>query len=452
MHETVIHLISIFGYIVIALFILLECAGFPLPGETALLVAAAFAGAGKLSISIVIIVAAASAIVGDAGGYWIGRYFGRSIIKKIGKYIGLTEEKIKILEGFFKKYGPITVFFGRFVSILRVYAALFAGISKMRYVTFTIFNALGGIIWATLFGTLGYLFGQSLDKIEKLFRIFGWGALLGLGILGAFWYIRKWVYSSIRLDSASKIKSLWTKILPENAIVYTDSKHTRLSKTSVVVLYCMGLGITVLLIAFLSGTANTLLQYDFLMKIEEKTSIIIDSWLTQRQSLIFIYIAKYGSLFSLICGITTALIFIIIKKRLYFFATLFSLLGSEILNALVAFLFKSQNIFYKEFFLTMQSILLFDNIILPFTGFGMLTYFFVKKTQQILSAISIITGMGILIFVIVASNFLSNMHSGIDFFAELLCAIVWLWICIGLMEIIRIKREREAIIKELNNK
>jgi membrane protein DedA with SNARE-associated domain len=451
MLETITHLVTNFGYIIVAIFILLECAGFPMPGETALLVAAGFAGAGKLSIAAVIIIAASAAVLGDAGGYWIGRMLGRGFVTRWGKYIGLNEKKMQFLEGFFIKHGPPTVFFGRFVSILRTYSALFAGISKMPYISFTIFNAMGGIVWALVFGIIGYVFGQNLDEVENLIRIFGWGALLGAGLIGAGWYLRHWASSTAALETKLPgLRGRLMHLISGRAMVSTGTGPARLSRTSVAVLYSVGLGITALLIVFVSGTTHTLSQYDPLVRFEETLSVAIDSWLTARQSLIFLYIAKFGSALSVAIGIVTAFISLILQRRLYMFTMLFGLAGGETLNSLLSFLNRGYGIFISSHpSVRIGYLLAFDNIIAPVIVFGMLAYFAIKKTKQVLSAISIIMGFSLPALAIVASNFLCGLHGGIEFFEELLCAIVWLWICIGLMEFIRIKRERQAVHREI---
>ena len=186
MLDTLSHLIATYGYIIVAVSILLESAGVPLPGETALLVAAASAGTGQLSIVGVIGTAAVAAIAGDSVGYWVGRRGGRPFLQRYGRYLRLNDKTVTRIEAFFAKHGPKTVFFGRFVSVLRTYSALFAGISHMPYPIFLPYNATGGIVWATLFGMLGYVFGQHLDVVERIVRDVGWGILgIILLLLGA---------------------------------------------------------------------------------------------------------------------------------------------------------------------------------------------------------------------------------------------------------------------------
>ena len=167
MHGTLEHLLTTYGYVALFLLIGIESFGVPLPGETALVTAAAYAALGRLNIFGVIAAAAAGAIVGDNAGYWVGREGGLALVRRFGKRVGLTEAKLTRAHAFFERYGARTVFIGRFVALLRSWAAALAGVACMPYRTFTLYNALGGIVWATIFGTLGYLFGRNLPRLER---------------------------------------------------------------------------------------------------------------------------------------------------------------------------------------------------------------------------------------------------------------------------------------------
>jgi membrane protein DedA with SNARE-associated domain len=167
MHGTLQHLLSTYGYLFIFLVIGIESFGVPLPGETALVTAAAYAALGRMNIFGVIAAAAAGAIVGDNAGYWLGREGGVALIHRFGKRVGLDDAKLARAHAFFERYGARTVFIGRFVALLRSWAAVLAGVGCMPYRTFTLYNALGGIVWAALFGTLGYLFGRNLPRLER---------------------------------------------------------------------------------------------------------------------------------------------------------------------------------------------------------------------------------------------------------------------------------------------
>jgi membrane protein DedA with SNARE-associated domain len=185
-------IIKAVGYPAVFLLIMGECMGVPLPGETALLIAAAAAGTGKaFNIWRVVIAAAAGAILGDTIGYWIGRKGGRAFLTKYADRFFIKKSHIEKAEKFFSRHGGKAVFFGRSVSYLRVFTAIFSGISNMYYPKFLFFNAAGGIVWAALVGYAGFTFGKHLDILEMWLRQIGWG-LAGMAAMAiAIYMIRK---------------------------------------------------------------------------------------------------------------------------------------------------------------------------------------------------------------------------------------------------------------------
>lgn len=178
------HLLSSYGYLVVFTLVLLESAGVPLPGETALIGAAVYAGTEHtMNIGFVIAAAAGGAILGDNLGFWIGRKYGRDILVKYGHYIKLDQRKLDLAEYLFLRHGGKIVFFGRFIALLRALAAILAGASHFQPLPFFIYNDAGGIVWATLFGFGGYLFGQSMNNLAGPL---GWGGLAIVCLVGVF--------------------------------------------------------------------------------------------------------------------------------------------------------------------------------------------------------------------------------------------------------------------------
>jgi membrane protein DedA with SNARE-associated domain len=154
------------GYWAVFLIVMLESAGVPLPGETALILAAVYAGAtGHLDIAYVIGAAAAGAIIGDNCGFLVGRHFGAKLLERYGKFIHLSESRLKVGQYLFEKHGAKIVFFGRFIAFLRIFAALLAGVNRYGWGPFLFYNASGGIVWALVFGIGGYIFGDQLTKV-----------------------------------------------------------------------------------------------------------------------------------------------------------------------------------------------------------------------------------------------------------------------------------------------
>jgi membrane-associated protein len=148
------------GYLLPAI-IGLESMGIPSPGETALILASVLASQGKLQIWLVIVIAAASAIVGDNLGYYLGHKLGRRVLTAPGF---MYERRLKVIEAgdtFFQKHGPKAVFIGRWIALVRFAVAWLAGIEHMRFRTFFVYNALGAITWATAYGLVGYFLGKA---------------------------------------------------------------------------------------------------------------------------------------------------------------------------------------------------------------------------------------------------------------------------------------------------
>ena len=160
-----LHLLATYGYWAVLVFVAIESIGIPFPGETMLLIAAIYAGTThRLSIPLVIVAAASGALLGDNIGFWIGREGGYRLLRRYGRYIRLDERKLKLGQYLFRKHGGKVVFFGRFVALLRALAAFLAGTNRMSWPRFLLFNALGGIVWATLYGLGGYLLGKNIDR------------------------------------------------------------------------------------------------------------------------------------------------------------------------------------------------------------------------------------------------------------------------------------------------
>jgi membrane protein DedA with SNARE-associated domain len=157
----------------------LESSGLPVPGETALITASVLAVGGRFSIEAVIAVAAAGAIVGDNVGYWIGRTGGRRVFERIPWLSKLLAPS----ERFFDRHGGKAVFLARFVAGLRVTGAWLAGISKMEWRRFLLWNALGGIAWAVGVGLLAYFFGRAVTEAISRYGLIGAGAVALLGVL-----------------------------------------------------------------------------------------------------------------------------------------------------------------------------------------------------------------------------------------------------------------------------
>jgi membrane protein DedA with SNARE-associated domain len=181
----VTHFFIAHGLPLLFVVVMLESFGIPLPGETALIAFGVLASQGHHSIVTVIVLAAAGAIVGDNLGYWlIGRLGGRALFERWRWLNRYADRFLPAAERIMSRHGAKTVFFGRFIAILRFTAAWVAGIGRMPWWLFLFWNALGGICWATLVGLVSYYAGKAAAGAIQRYGLFAAGALTALFILG----------------------------------------------------------------------------------------------------------------------------------------------------------------------------------------------------------------------------------------------------------------------------
>jgi membrane protein DedA with SNARE-associated domain len=176
------------GYPLIFLIVMLETGcGIPFaPGEIATLTGGIAASDGRLEIGWVIVIAAAGAIVGDNIGYVIGRMGGRRLLEHPrGPFARQRRSVLGVADPFFERHGGKAVFWGRWLPVLRVYASWMAGASKMPWRTFVLWNAAGGICWATTMGLAGYFGGRGAKKAFESFGAYGL-LVIPIGLIVAY--------------------------------------------------------------------------------------------------------------------------------------------------------------------------------------------------------------------------------------------------------------------------
>ena len=174
----ILHVPSNVGYPLLFGLVAGESAGLPVPGETSILVAGALASKGNLNLPAVVVVAAAAAIIGDNIGYLIGRHLLRRLVTGGGRFAPRLEHHVKVSEEFFARHGGKTVFFGRWLPVLRITAAWLAGANHMPWRRFAVFNAAGGCAWALTIGCVGYAVGTRAQSTLSLLAALAAAAVL----------------------------------------------------------------------------------------------------------------------------------------------------------------------------------------------------------------------------------------------------------------------------------
>jgi membrane protein DedA with SNARE-associated domain len=154
-----------YGLWAIFLLVLIEDFGIPVPGETVIIAASIYAGSGRLNVVAVGVVAFVAAVFGDNIGYGIGRFGGRRLVDRWGKYVFLTPERLDKAEEFFDRQGAKIITIARFIEGLRQANGIIAGITKMHWLRFLAYNALGAALWVGTWVSIGYFAGQHINTI-----------------------------------------------------------------------------------------------------------------------------------------------------------------------------------------------------------------------------------------------------------------------------------------------
>jgi membrane protein DedA with SNARE-associated domain len=186
-----------YGYWAILIGVLLESFGIPMPGETMLVAGGLLASANEFNVYIVIILGIVAAVVGDNIGYAIGYFGGRTLVLKFGKYVFLTEVRLKKLENFFVRHGGKVVAVARFVEGFRQFNGIIAGTGKMPWWRFLVFNVIGAVLWVIVWVNAAYFLGDYIPRIFGTFKRFETYVLVVSGavvfVVVAYFVVRHFV-------------------------------------------------------------------------------------------------------------------------------------------------------------------------------------------------------------------------------------------------------------------
>ncbi len=435
-------LVITYGYVMVALLILLESAGLPLPGESALLLAAAYAGAGHLSIVGVIAAAAIAAVLGDTMGYWFGRRGGRPLVERYGHWLRLDESKLQWIEGFFDKHGPKTVFFGRFVGVLRTYAALFAGISHMPYGVFLRYNAAGGILWAVLFGMLGYLFGQYLGVVEQVVRDAGW-AILGLvAILMVAGLVWRWVS-----QHQERMLAAWQRFLSYPMVARGRARYApqlqwlrqRLTPGQYLGLHLtLGLLAAMVFLWLLGGVTEDVVAHDPLTRFDQTLAATLHGWATPTATTIAVIISAFGEPVVVVIAVVVAVLYAWRRQWLHVGTWLVALAGAEALNQIIKYIVaRPRPVFAHPLIPESGYSFPSGHVLVSIVAYGLLAYFAVLILRTWKTRTAVICAAAGLVALISFSRLYLGVHYFSDVAGGVAAGGVWLSTCITGMELVR---------------
>jgi len=184
-------LLETYGYLALFISLVIEYLIFLVPGETFLIMAAAYSSTGRLSLPLVVFAAGAGAALGSNLGYWIGRQRGRPFLWRYAHRFHVSERRLVRLEDFFHRHGAKAVFWARFITVLRILVGYMAGVHAMPYRVFTFYNIAGAFTWATLIGLMGYAFARNLHTLRIWLTDTGLIVLVVVVVAGVVLYNRR---------------------------------------------------------------------------------------------------------------------------------------------------------------------------------------------------------------------------------------------------------------------
>jgi membrane protein DedA with SNARE-associated domain len=183
--------------------VLLEDFGVPVPGETTLILAAVYAGAGRLNVWLVGIIGFLAAVAGDNIGFGIGHFGGRALVERYGRYIFLTHERLDKATDFFERHGGKIIVVARFVEGLRQANGIIAGISGMHWAKFLVWNAIGAALWVAVWTSVGYFSGNNIDSIYHTATRYSAYFAIAVGLFLLAWIGRWWLRRRAKRASAA---------------------------------------------------------------------------------------------------------------------------------------------------------------------------------------------------------------------------------------------------------
>lgn len=441
-HSSVARLIESYGYAVVFVFVAIESLGIPLPGETVLVTAAALAALGHLSIWWVIAIAAAGGIIGDAAGYWIGRLGGLALLKRYGRLIHFDERKLDKVHSFFARHGSKAVFFGRFIALLRTWAALLAGTAEMPYRVFTLYNVLGGITWATLFGTLGYVFGRSLPLLERYIGQASLAVVLLIALVVALWLAWRW-FNANRELLAERVSWYWVRFRERHpslarfiAARFVRGEYLGLHLT-------IGFLLSLAALWLFAGVTEDVVHHDPLTRFDLTVTTLLRAHATQLGDKIFSVVSALGSPVAMAIVGAGGSLFLVVRRNWVVFAAWIAAFGGAGLLTIIL-----KNLIRRprppaatEFLYGTTFSFPSGHALGSLVGYGMLAYVIGStwvesrrgRLRLIIATVVLVIAIG-----------LSRLYLGVHYFSDVVAGyavgVLWLSVCASGLQVAQRRR------------
>ena len=444
---TVMGLLESYGYAAVFVLVALESLGIPLPGEAALLTAAALAASGHLSLIGVIAGAAAGAVAGDAGGYWIGRAGGLPLVRRYGRFWHLDESKLTRARRFFDRHGGKTVFFGRFVSLLRMWAAVLAGVTEMPYPRFAAYNVAGGVCWAALFGTLGYVFGQSLPRLETAVgRAGAMLSLLAATAVGLI-FLGRWVVGR-HAEILAWFAGQGKRVGATAPVSWFRTRHPeawsflarRFSRTEYLGLHLtLGLLLSLGALWLFGGISEDVMHHDPLTAFDLRLDNLLHRHATPGGIALAEAVSRLGSP-AVVGGLAlvVCVLLLVRRERVLLFGWIAAIAGGGLLDQALKLTFRRPRPVWEAPIIIAQGWSFPSGHAMgSLVAYGMLAYLLMLHLRSPRARVAVLAGTVLLVLAIGFTRLYLGVHYFSDVVAGYAAATVWLAVCISGLEVLR---------------
>lgn len=440
MSHSLAEIVGRFGYAAVAVFLFVEGLGVPVPGETALVTAAALAGRGTLSIVGVVIAGCVGTFCGVGTGYWIGLRGGPAIVHRYGRILHVSEAHLERSHGFFARHGAKAVLVGRFIAIVRSYIGLFAGVARMEAVRFAIYNATGGIAWVATFSALGFVFGRNLPRLMRYVgRVSLLLALLIALVAGVvlFW---RWFRANEPRITAS-LDRRWASFVGENpSDARAQSPRVRAAQERYLALHlALGMLASLAALGLFAAITERFLENSPLTRFD----IILDARLHGRLSSgllhAFAIVSALGSREVMAVLFIAGLIFVASRRHPpTIIGWCAAFLGAALLDATLRFVVhRSELPFADDVIAGWTPGFVSAHLLGALVGYGMLAYLLMGLARGAINRACIMTAAVVIVAAIAISRLYLGIHYVSDEAGGVAAGLLWLAACVSALELVK---------------
>lgn len=450
MLDVVSQWISHYGYALVGLFLFIEAVGVPVPGETALVTAAALAGRGTLSIVGVVIAGFVGTVLGGHAGYWIGARGGHAFLVKHGRWVGLTEKRLEKTHDFFQAHGAKTVLLGRFVAVVRSFLGILSGLTELPMRTFASYNAAGGAIWVATFATLGYVFGRNLPRLERYIGRVSLVLALLIAVVAVVFVLWRW-FEKNRATMAQTLDHRLQTAAETPRMSQMRAKHpltfqlvTRWAHGEYLAIH-LGVGFVVSLavIAVFASISEGLVDSSPLTRFDVAIAVRLQASLATSALNGFRFVSSLGGRGAMtLLMIVGATLFIVRRRGVELAGWLATFLGAAALDASLRFVVRRSELPFADLVVIDWSVgFVSGHALGVLVGYGMAAWL----VSQRVKGAGLRTLIGVLAIMMVVAITVARLYLGQHYFSDaaagLAAGIVWLAACISGIEI---AKQREA--------